>query len=75
LSAGLVIGGKDVSKEKEMIEQMNVLICTPGRLLQHIDETPNFSCDNLKVVVLDEADRLLDMGFKESIDQILNTLP
>jgi ATP-dependent RNA helicase DDX10/DBP4 len=33
ISAGLIIGGKDVEKEKEMIRSMNILICTPGRLL------------------------------------------
>lgn len=41
---------------------MNVLICTPGRLLQHMDETPYFDCSQLKVLVLDEADRILDMA-------------
>jgi ATP-dependent RNA helicase DDX10/DBP4 len=41
---------------------MNILICTPGRLLQHMDETPYFDCAQLKVLVLDEADRILDMA-------------
>jgi ATP-dependent RNA helicase DDX10/DBP4 len=40
---------------------MNVLVATPGRLLQHMDETPGFDCDNIQVLVLDEADRILDM--------------
>lgn len=40
---------------------MNILVCTPGRLLQHMDETPGFDCSNLQVLVLDEADRILDM--------------
>jgi ATP-dependent RNA helicase DDX10/DBP4 len=47
LSAGLVIGGKDLEKEKEIIRIMNILICTPGRLLQHMDETYLFNGDNL----------------------------
>lgn len=47
---------------------MNILICTPGRLLQHMDENPDFDGDNLKCLVLDEVDRLMDMGFKESIE-------
>ena len=47
---------------------MNILICTPGRLLQHMDETAMFSGDNLQMLVLDEVDRLLDMGFKDTID-------
>lgn len=40
---------------------MNILVATPGRLLQHMDETPGFDCSNLQVLVLDEADRILDM--------------
>ena len=68
LSAGLVIGGKDVEYEKERIQSMNILICTPGRLLQHMNETPYFETSNLKFLVLDEVDRILDMGFKDEID-------
>ena len=75
LSAGLVIGGKDVEKEKEIISTMNILICTPGRLLQHMDETHLFNGDNLKCLVIDEVDRLMDMGFKQTIDQIMVNLP
>ncbi len=40
---------------------MNMLVCTPGRLLQHMDETPGFDCSQLQALVLDEADRILDM--------------
>jgi len=47
---------------------MNILICTPGRLLQHMNETPYFETNNLKFLVLDEVDRILDMGFKDEID-------
>jgi ATP-dependent RNA helicase DDX10/DBP4 len=68
LSAGLLIGGKDVEKEKAVIRDMNILICTPGRLLQHMNETRDFDADNLKCLVLDEVDRLMDMGFKDAID-------
>lgn len=47
---------------------MNILICTPGRLLQHMNETSTFDGSNLKIMVIDEVDRLLDMGFKDTID-------
>lgn len=40
---------------------MNIIISTPGRLLQHMDETPGFDCSQLQVLALDEADRILDM--------------
>jgi ATP-dependent RNA helicase DDX10/DBP4 len=74
-SAGLVIGGKDVNAEKKKIAGMNILVATPGRLLQHFLETPYFSADNLQMLVIDEADRVLDMGFEESINSILEYLP
>ena len=63
ISVGLIIGGKNVKYEKEHIQRMNVLICTPGRLLQHMEETPNFDTDNLQILVIDEADILIEMGF------------
>eukprot|EP00158_Paraphelidium_tribonemae_P005307 Partr_v1_DN27272_c2_g1_i1_m38391 putative ATP-dependent RNA helicase required for ribosome biogenesis. Involved in the release of U14 snoRNA in pre-ribosomal complexes. Required for pre-rRNA cleavage at site A2 (By similarity) len=74
LSAALVIGGKDVEYEKERINRMNILICTPGRLLQHMDSTPNFDCGNLQMLVLDEADRILDMGFSKTVNAIVENL-
>jgi ATP-dependent RNA helicase DDX10/DBP4 len=52
-SAGLLIGGrKDVAMEKERVNELNVLICTPGRLLQHMDETPNFDCSQMQVHII-----------------------
>ncbi|KAJ1679307.1 ATP-dependent RNA helicase dbp4, partial [Spiromyces aspiralis] len=75
LSAGLVIGGKDVEEEQVRLNRMNILICTPGRLLQHMDQTVGFDCANLKLLVLDEADRILDMGFKREVNAIIENLP
>ncbi|KAJ1920757.1 ATP-dependent RNA helicase dbp4 [Mycoemilia scoparia] len=74
-SAGLVIGGKNVEEEQVRLTRMNILICTPGRLLQHMDQTAGFDCSNLKVLVLDEADRILDMGFKKDVNAIIANLP
>lgn len=76
ISAGLLIGGrKGVDTEKETVMNLNILVCTPGRLLQHMDETPNFDCSQLQVLVLDEADRILDMGFSGTLNAILGQLP
>lgn len=51
-SAGLLIGGrKDIDTEKEHVNDLNILVCTPGRLLQHMDETPNFDCSHLQVKI------------------------
>lgn len=74
-SAGLVIGGKDVQSEQELISTMNILVATPGRLLQHMDETPGFDCSSLLMLILDEADRMLDMGFEKTMNAIVDNLP
>ncbi|XP_066196430.1 probable ATP-dependent RNA helicase DDX10 [Sylvia atricapilla] len=49
-SAGLVIGGKDLKEESERIHHINMLICTPGRLLQHMDETSYFYASDLQML-------------------------
>lgn len=49
-SAGLIIGGKDFAVEQGHINNMNIIICTPGRLLQHMDETPDFSCSDMQIL-------------------------
>ena len=54
---------------------MNILVATPGRLLQHMDETPGFDCTSVQVLVLDEADRCMDLGFQASMDAIVHGLP
>lgn len=75
-SAGLLIGGRrDVDAEKECVNSLNILVCTPGRLLQHMNETRDFQCSQLQVLVLDEADRILDQGFKNDLDAIISQLP
>ena len=74
-SVGMVIGGNNLQKEQGAINYMNILIGTPGRILQHVTETPMFSADNLKLLVIDEADRILDEGFEENITEILSYLP
>ncbi|KAJ1301101.1 hypothetical protein OPQ81_003517 [Rhizoctonia solani] len=74
-SAGLVIGGKNLKDERDRLSRMNILVATPGRLLQHMDQTVGFECDNLQLLVLDEADRILDMGFAKSLNAIVGHLP
>ena len=49
-SAGLVIGGKNLKDERERLNRMNILVATPGRLLQHMDQAFGFDCDNLQML-------------------------
>lgn len=74
-SAGLVIGGKSLKEEAERLSKMNILVCTPGRMLQHLDQTAGFDVDNLQILVLDEADRIMDMGFQHAVDALVDHLP
>jgi ATP-dependent RNA helicase DDX10/DBP4 len=74
-SAGLIIGGKSLKEEAERLGRMNILVCTPGRLLQHLDQTAGFDVDNLQILVLDEADRIMDMGFQSAVDALVEHLP
>ena len=55
-SAGLVIGGKNLKDERERLSRMNILVATPGRLLQHMDQTVDFEAGNLQL--LGERDNL-----------------
>lgn len=74
-SAGLVIGGKSLREEQDRLGRMNILVCTPGRMLQHLDQTAMFETHNLQMLVFDEADRILDMGFQKTVDAIVDHLP
>jgi ATP-dependent RNA helicase DDX10/DBP4 len=75
LSSGLVCGGHDFETERAAVGHMNILVATPGRLLQHLEQSPELDPSALEVLVLDEADRLLDMGFSSTLSSILAVLP
>ncbi|ELP90559.1 DEAD box ATP-dependent RNA helicase, putative [Entamoeba invadens IP1] len=74
-NAALITGGKDEKLEAKALYQTNFLVCTPGRLLYHLENTPKFNVTPLRFLVLDEADRILDMGFKKELTSILDYLP
>ncbi|KAF4521440.1 hypothetical protein B566_EDAN010597 [Ephemera danica] len=74
-SAGLIIGGKDLKFESKRMDRCNIVIGTPGRILQHMDENPLFDCSSMQIVVLDEADRCLDLGFEKTMNSIIENLP
>lgn len=74
-SAGLIIGGKNLKFERSRMDQCNILICTPGRLLQHMDENPLFNASTMEMLILDEADRCLDMGFEQTLNAIIENFP
>jgi len=73
---GIVIGGANRRAEAEKLQKgVNLLIATPGRLLDHLQNTPGFIYKNLRALVIDEADRILEVGFEDEMRQIVKILP
>ena len=69
------VGGMDIRTERRALSgRVDVLIGTPGRLVDHLNRN-SFDPDNLRVVVLDEADEMLDMGFREDLETLLKAAP
>lgn len=73
---GIVIGGANRRAEADKLAKgVNLLIATPGRLLDHLQNTQGFVFKNLKTLVIDEADRILEVGFEDEMRQIIKILP
>lgn len=74
--SAVIVGGMDMmSQSIALSKRPHILVCTPGRLQDHLENTKGFSLKSLKYLVMDEADRLLDMDFGPKIDQILKVIP
>ncbi|CAG8506881.1 19028_t:CDS:2, partial [Racocetra fulgida] len=72
----VIIGGMDMmSQAIALSKKPHIIIATPGRLHDHLENTKGFSLRNLKYLVMDEADKLLDMDFGPVIDKILKVIP
>ena len=73
---GVIIGGGYRKKEaSKLIKGVNLLIATPGRLMDHLNNTEGFNCNNLCMLIIDEADAILKNGFEDELIQILKILP
>ncbi|XP_037536747.1 probable ATP-dependent RNA helicase DDX31 [Nematolebias whitei] len=72
---GVLMGGEKRKSEKARIRKgINILISTPGRLVDHIQHTLSIAFSAVRWLVLDEADRILDLGFEKDLTVILNNL-
>ncbi|KAK0102493.1 ATP-dependent RNA helicase [Cadophora gregata] len=73
---GIVIGGANRRAEAEKLAKgVNLIVATPGRLLDHLQNTQGFVFKNLKALIIDEADRILEIGFEDEMRQIVKILP
>ncbi|KAJ7900369.1 DEAD-domain-containing protein [Mycena olivaceomarginata] len=72
----LIVGGLSVkSQEVALRSRPDVVIATPGRLIDHIHNSPSFTLDTLDILVLDEADRMLSDGFADELAEIVKSCP
>ncbi|XP_027470748.2 probable ATP-dependent RNA helicase DDX31 isoform X2 [Zalophus californianus] len=72
---GVLMGGERRKSEKARLRKgINILISTPGRLVDHIKSTKNIHFRRIRWLILDEADRILDLGFEKDITVILNAI-
>jgi ATP-dependent RNA helicase DDX31/DBP7 len=70
-----IMGGENVEKEKARLRKgCIILICTPGRLLYHLENSTAFKMDKLQYLIFDEADRMLDLGFEKEMNQCLDLI-
>lgn len=73
---GLIMGGANRNSEAgKLAKGINILVATPGRLLDHLQNTKDFLYKNLQCLIIDEADRILDVGFEEEMKKIIKLLP
>lgn len=72
IRAALAVGGLS-NKEQEVAlrTRPHIIVATPGRLIDHMRNAQSFSLDDIEILIMDEADRLLDMGFQAEVEEIV----
>ncbi|XP_012261933.2 probable ATP-dependent RNA helicase DDX47 [Athalia rosae] len=76
VKCAVIVGGMDMmSQALTLAKKPHILIATPGRLVDHLENTKGFNLRSLKFLVMDEADRILNMDFEVEVDKILRVIP
>ena len=76
VKCAVAVGGVDMVQQSIMLaKRPHVIVGTPGRIVDHLQNTRGFSIRTLKFLILDEADKLLNMDFEKELDLILNAAP
>ena len=72
---GTVVGGENKKSEKSRLRKgLNILVATPGRMADHLENTEALDLSNVRWLVLDEGDRLMELGFEQDIQKIISVL-
>eukprot|EP00878_Enallax_costatus_P005816 GHUV01006103.1.p1 GENE.GHUV01006103.1~~GHUV01006103.1.p1 ORF type:complete len:892 (+),score=345.95 GHUV01006103.1:153-2828(+) len=76
IDAALIVGGLSLPAQAAALRAgPAIVVATPGRIIDHVRNSQGFGLEDLSILVLDEADRLLEMGFKEELREILRLAP
>ncbi|KAI6199995.1 RNA helicase [Aphelenchoides besseyi] len=76
LSVAVIVGGVDMATQAiSLAKRPHVIVATPGRLVDHLENTKGFHLRSLKYLVMDEADRILNMDFEAELEKILKAVP
>ncbi|XP_044158223.1 probable ATP-dependent RNA helicase DDX47 isoform X1 [Bufo gargarizans] len=76
VKSAVIVGGIDMmSQALALAKKPHVVIATPGRLIDHLENTKGFNLRAVKYLVMDEADRILNMDFETEVDKILKVIP
>jgi len=74
VEVALSVGGLDLKVQESLLRKNpDIVIATPGRLIDHIKNTPSFGLENIEVLILDEADRMLEEAFMEQMKEIIRS--
>ncbi|XP_074647196.1 putative ATP-dependent RNA helicase DDX47 [Tubulanus polymorphus] len=76
VKCAVIVGGMDMMGQSlALAKKPHIIIATPGRLVDHLENTKGFHLRSLKYLVMDEADRILNMDFEQEVDKILKVIP
>ncbi|AGO09827.1 AaceriAAL164Cp [[Ashbya] aceris (nom. inval.)] len=76
LTFGLAVGGLNLRQQEQALKlRPDIVIATPGRIIDHIRNSASFSVDSVEVLVIDEADRMLEEGFQDELNEIMSLIP
>ncbi|KAL5018152.1 hypothetical protein ScPMuIL_003874 [Solemya velum] len=76
VKCAVIVGGVDMMSQSLMLaKKPHIIVATPGRLVDHLENTKGFNLRSLKYLVMDEADRILNMDFEQEVNKILKVIP